>query len=146
MDITQRIALLGAMAFFLVGLLSGLWKYAAIRRSADGTAPPYVDICHRSALLYSFACVLLERMAGLSALPTVWELPALLSLLFFFAFAVLSYALHGYLRDTDNQLRHPHRLGRRQLSPALVHGSMVALVIGEIGGFVILAAGVILAL
>jgi len=38
----------------------------------------------------------------------------------FFAAAVLGYVIHGALRDTDNQLARPHRLGTRTVSPAAV--------------------------
>lgn len=146
MDLAQKLTVIAALAFFLLGLLGGLWKYAKIRASPDGQAPTYVDIFHRSCLLYAFACVLLERAVVLSELPAALELAALAGLLGFFVFAVFGYALHGFLADTDNQLRRPYRLGQRTLSPHLVHTSMVLLVVGEIGGFVILAVGVLKAL
>jgi hypothetical protein len=85
-------------------------------------------------------------MVELSELPAAIELLALASLIGFFLFAVFGYALHGWLEDTDNQLRRPHRLGRTELSPVIVQGSMIALVLAEIGGFVVLAVGVIAAL
>lgn len=146
MELSQQIALVSAMGFFLVGLLSGIWKYAAIRSSDDATAPPYVDVCHRASLLYAFACLLLERMAEVSALPPSVELPALLAPISFFALAVSTYAVHGWLNDTDNQLRRPHTLGARPLPRGLVHSFMVTLVLAEVGGFVVLAGGVLAAL
>ncbi|MCA9682065.1 MAG: hypothetical protein KC457_07695 [Myxococcales bacterium] len=146
MALAQKLTVIAALAFFLLGLLGGLWKYAKIRTSADGQAPAYVDIFHRSCLLYAFACVLLERAVVLSELPAALELVALTGLLGFFAFAVFGYALHGALADTDNQLRRPYRLGRSTLSPRIVHASMAALVIAELGGFFILAVGVLMAL
>jgi hypothetical protein len=51
------------------------------------------------------------------------------------------YAVHGWLRDTDNQLREPHVLGRSMLPNALVRTSMWMLVTAEIGGFAVLLAG-----
>lgn len=146
MDITQKLAVASSMGFFLVGLLTGVWKYHAIHRSEDAQAPEYVSLCHRSSLLYAFACLLLERMVVLSELPTPVELGALIALVTFFGLAVSTYALHGWLRDTDNQLRKPHVLGRRTLPPALVHGGMLALILGEVGGFLVLAYGVLRAL
>lgn len=145
MELSQKFALCSAMAFFLVGLVSGVWKYAKIRGSADASAPAYVDICHRAALLYAFACLLLERMVEVGTLPAAVELAALTALVGFFGFAVFGYAVHGWLEDTDNQLRRPHRLGRRTLAPGLVHASMIALVGAELGGFVVLGVGVCLA-
>lgn len=143
MELSQKLALAAAMAFFLVGLLGGVWKYAKIRASDTGTAPVYVDVCHRASLLYAFACVLLERMVEISQLSLAVELGALSALVGFFAFAVFGYAVHGWLDDTDNQLRRPHRLGTRTLTPATIHASMVALVLAEVGGFVVLAVGVV---
>ena len=144
MEFAEQVALLAAMGFFLVGLLSGIWKYAEILRSPEGVAPEYVNITHRSALLYAFACLLLERMLIQSPLPAGVELAALSGLLFFFGFAVFGYALHGWLKDTDNQLRRPYRLGRGTLPPVVVHGAMVALVVAEVGGFLVLAVGAVL--
>ncbi len=146
MELSQKLTVIAALAFFLFGLLGGLWKYAKIRASADGQAPTYVDVFHRSCLLYAFACVLLERAVVISELPAPLELGALAGLLGFFAFAVVGYALHGWLEDTDNQLRRPYRLGRGLLPPGIVHASMAALVIAEIGGFIVLAVGVLMAL
>ena len=146
MALAQQVTVIASMTFFLFGLLGGLWKYAKIRTSPDGQAPVYVDVFHRSTLLYAFACVLLERMVVLSELPATIELLALAGLIGFFGFAVFGYALHGWLEDTDNQLRRPYRLGKRELSPVIVHGSMIALVVAELGGFVVLAIGVIAAL
>lgn len=141
MDTAQKLSVTAAMVFFLIGLLSGVWKYAEIRKSPEAVAPAYVDICHRASLLYAFACLLLERMTALSQLPAWLELSALGGLLFYFAFAVFGYALHGWLNDTDNQLRRPHRLARWTLPPAVVTGSMISLVLAEIGGFLVLAFG-----
>lgn len=146
MDVTQKLAIASFIGFFLVGLLTGLWKYHAIHRSGDARAPEYVSICHRSSLMYAFACLLLERMVVLSDLPTPVELGALIALVGFFAFAVGTYALHGWLGDTENQLQRPHVLGKHTLPAGLVHGSMVALVAGELGGFLVLAYGVLRAL
>ncbi len=144
MTLPEKIALSGAVAFFFFGLLSGVWKYAHIHRAPDGRAPVYVDICHRASLLYAFACLLLERMVEVSALDERVELTALASLIGFFVFAVFTYAIHGLLKDTENQLKAPYNLGKSALPGAVVHGGMWALVIGELGGFGVLAYGVAL--
>ena len=138
--------MLAAMGFFALGLLGGIWKYAKIRRSPTAQAPAYVDTFHRSTLLYAFACSLLERMVELGDLPAWLEVCALVGLIGFFAFAVFGYAVHGWLEDTDNQLRRPYRLGAGTIPPTVMHGSMVALVIAELGGFLLLAIGVVRAL
>ena len=135
------LCLLAAGVFFMVGLLTGLWKYRCMATSADATSPVYVDIAHRTALMYSFSAILLREFvpfSPLSAEATVWVVGVPL---LFFAAAIASYVLHGILRDTDNQLRSPHKLGSGTLPGFLLHGFMWALAIGEIGGFAILLYG-----
>ena len=39
MDLPQKVALLAAIGFFMVGLLTGVWKYVAIHRSPEAKAP-----------------------------------------------------------------------------------------------------------
>lgn len=146
MELTQQIALIAAISFFLFGLITGTWKYILIHRSPEATAPVYVDICHRSSLLYAFACLLLERMVEVSKLPHSIEVPALVAPILFFGLAVGTYAIHGILQDTDNQLQKPHRLGRHLLPSWLTPTFMTTLIIAEIGGTAVLAAGVIQAL
>ncbi len=62
-------ALWGCGIFFLVGLLTGAWKYVQVANSEKARAHYYVDIAHRASLMYAFACLVLERFALLS----VWE-------------------------------------------------------------------------
>lgn len=142
----EVLCLLAAGLFFLTGLLTGVWKYAHIARSREAVAPVYVDIAHRSSLMYAFAAYLMHGFVPYSPVSpeaTVWVvgIPLL-----FFALAISSYILHGILRDTDNQLRSPHRLGSGTVSGLLIHGFMCMLVIGEVGGFAILFWGFLRAL
>lgn len=137
----ERFALLSAGVFLLTGMLTGIWKYWHMARSASATAPVYVDICHRTALLYAFACLVLQQLALSSSLSPHINLAAVVIPIVFFALAVLSYAIHGFLQDTDNQLRKPHVLGSRTLSPWLLRGFMMLLIVGEIGGTCVLIAG-----
>ena len=62
-----------------------------------------------------------------------------------FACTYSTYVLHGILRDTDNQLAVPHRLGKWAMPRGLVMGYMVAMAIGEIGGFAVIFSGAMLA-
>ena len=66
----DNLAIIFAGVFFLNGLLTGVWKFNQISKSVDGKAHPYVDIAHRSSLLYSFAALLIANFAYLSKLPT----------------------------------------------------------------------------
>lgn len=138
--IAVHIAEVACGLFFLTGLVTGFWKYRAMA-GGGGQAPVYVDICHRASLMYAFACLVLRLFADRSAWPDAVNAAAVGVLLFFFAAAVASYAVHGALRDTDNQLQPPHRLGRTAVSARLVGGFVHALAVGEIGAFGVLFAG-----
>ncbi|WIM86603.1 hypothetical protein PT015_17130 [Candidatus Mycobacterium wuenschmannii] len=129
-----RITLLWAGLIFLLALVLGIWKYRQVLLSENHQAHPYVDIAHRAALLYSFATLLVATFVQLSVWPQWVNLTAAMVLVFFFVVAILTYIYHGWKRDTDNQFAHPDR-GMRI--------GMIALVVGEIGGFGVLLAGFI---
>jgi hypothetical protein len=134
-------SLLCGGAFFLTGLLTGAWKYAHIRGSADARAPVYVDVAHRTALLYAFAGALLSRLCERSAWSDSVNLGASAVLQVFFAISVGGYVVHGVLRDTDNQFRRPHRLGRRTLPAFSMTGFMVVLIAAEVAAFLVVFSG-----
>ena len=139
----ENLCLLAGGIFFASGLLTGLWKYLCIARSPQAVAPVYVDIAHRTSLMYAFSALLLREFvpySPVSAEATVWVVAAPL---LFFALAIQTYILHGILRDTDNQLQHPHRLGSMTLPGVLLHGFMWTLALAEIGGFAVLLYGFI---
>ncbi|NTX51456.1 hypothetical protein HUA74_23765 [Myxococcus sp. CA051A] len=143
MNLAQKIAAFSAGGFLLAGLLFGVWKYLQISQSPKAQASPYVDIAHRAALLYSFACLVVERFVVLSALDDTIELIAVIAQIGFFAVGVSTYVIHGLLKDTDNQFERPHRLGRAVVPPAVMVASMVALIAGELGGFAVLFWGAV---
>ncbi len=127
--------------FFLTGLLTGLWKYLCMARSLDTSSPVYVDIAHRASLMYSFSALVLRAFVPYSPLDATGTLIAVAAPLLFFALAISTYVLHGLLRDTDNQLRSPHKLGSMTLPGVLLHGFMFLLAVAEIGGFAVLLWG-----
>lgn len=131
-----RITLLCAGLIFLWALALGVWKYRQMAVSENHLAHPYVDIAHRAALMYSFATLLLAVFAELSSWPTAVNLTAALVAVAFFVAAIVSYVIHGFLRDTDNQFAHPAHG---------THAFMVALIVGEIGGSGVLVAGFVAA-
>jgi hypothetical protein len=133
-----------AGGFFLVGLVAGTWKYACIHASPAATAPVYVDIAHRASLMYAFACALLAQLVDRSAWSNTVNLAAGAVMIAFFALAVVGYLVHGALRDTDNQLLRPHRLGARQVPGGVMLVFMSALVAGEVGGFAVVFSGYLL--
>ncbi len=136
-----KLAIVSCGVFFLTGLFTGVWKYVCIARSPNAQAPVYVDVCHRAALLYSFACLVLAKFVELSVWSPTVDFWATLMPIVFFAQAIVGYAVHGWLRDTDNQLRQPHVLGNKIVPNSVVRVTMWTLVAAEIGGFSVLFAG-----
>lgn len=130
-----------AGVFFLFGLLFGAWKYACIVRSETAQAPYYVDVAHRSALLYAFACGLLSQLCAVNAWSNTVNLVAAIVLVVYFAASVLGYAVHGALRDTDNQLKRPHQLGRKKIPNGAMLTFMLSLVIAEVTAFLVIFSG-----
>ena len=127
-----RVVLLASGLIFLWALALGVVKYAQMRQSPQARAHPYTDIAHRSALLYAFATGLVAVFAQLSDWATWVDLVAALVPIGFFAAAIASYQWHGLRRDTDNQF---------QDAPPALTWFMVALIVGEIGGFAVLLTG-----
>ena len=62
-------------------------------------------------------------------------------LVLYFALAVLSYAVHGALRDTDNQLKPPHQLGKRTIHSGVMRAFLISLIVAEIGAFLVIFSG-----
>lgn len=135
------LAILSAGVFFLSGLLTGVWKYLAIMNSPKARAPYYVDIAHRTSLMYAFAAMLLAVFAYLSVWSDAVNFWATLAQVVFFGAAIVTYIVHGALGDTNNQLQRPHKLGSATLPGFLIQGFMWALIAGEVGGFLVLFAG-----
>lgn len=132
LGLDTRLTLLAAGLLFLLALGLGVWKYRQMATTTDHLAHPYVDIAHRASLLYSFAALLIAAFVELSSWPTWVNLTAAAVVVFFFLVAIGSYILHGARRDTTNQFEHP---------TATLHIGMVALIVGEMGGFAVLLAG-----
>jgi hypothetical protein len=132
METAEQIAVSASGLFLMAGLVTGAWKYFAIRGSPEKRAHVYIDIAHRAALLYSFASLVLEKFVVLSELPRSVEILAVSAPIAFFAGAFVTYVKHGIVKDTDNQFRQPS---------ARLHWAMCALIGAEIGGFAILLIG-----
>ncbi|MDL0431411.1 hypothetical protein QPM17_09740 [Marinobacter sp. TBZ242] len=144
MTLAEKLCLSAAFLFFMTGLLTGIWKYWCMANSPKAAAPRYVDIAHRSSLMYSFAAILLGWFAGYSVYPEWLNSLAAFSALGFFALAIGTYIIHGFLQDTSNQLRKPHRLGSTTLPPWLIHGFMILLIVAEVGGSLVLGSGALM--
>lgn len=139
-----KVAIVFSGIFLWVGMLTGVWKYWQIRHTELARAHYYVDIAHRSSLLYAPAALILAVMAHFSAYPEWLNLICVWLNLAFFSFSILSYVLHGMLQDTTNQFKTPHRLGKKHTLPkGLMTVAMILLILSELGATAILLLGVI---
>jgi len=127
--------------FFLTGLITGVWKYYHIHSSKEALAPVYVDIAHRTSLMYSFATLVLAKFVELSPYSEMVTFWSAVAPIVFFALAISTYIIHGILKDTNNQMKKPHKLGTFILPNWVIITFMVVLIIAEIGGFGILFVG-----
>lgn len=146
LDLAVKIAIIFSGIFLWVGMLTGVWKYWQIRNSAQSRAHYYVDIAHRSSLLYAPASLILAVLAHVSAFSAALNLICVIVNIVFFSFSIGAYILHGYLRDTTNQFKTPHQLGRWNFPGILMTGAMLGLIIAEVGGTGILLYGAVLGL
>jgi hypothetical protein len=128
------IAISAAGIFFMVGLLAGAWKYFCMQSNERKEAPYYVNICHRAALMYAFAALLVATFAYFSIFPDMVNIIATIAPLLFFAIAIIFYAKLGLENDTDNHLRDSDM-------PGVDKALMTSLMIAEIGGFGVLLIG-----
>lgn len=133
LPISVKLALLFSGIYLWVGMLTGVWKYYQISRSDLARAHYYVDIAHRSSLLYAPATLILAVMAYCSVWTESVNFSFVAINLIFFTFSIVSYVVHGFLKDTSNQFKEPHQLGKMQLPKILMRIAMVLLVIGEVG-------------
>lgn len=129
--------------FLWIGMLTGVWKYLQIRRSVQGRAHYYVDIAHRSSLLYAAASLILAVLSTFSVLSDFVALVCVLANLFYFAMSVLIYMVHGLLQDTTNQFKQPHRLGKLTLPAWCMSVMMLSLIVAELGATTVLLLGTV---
>lgn len=130
--------------FLWVGMLTGVWKYYQIRHSEQARAHYYVDIAHRSSLLYAAASLILAVLSHFTVLSNHLALLCVIANLFFFAFSILAYILHGLLKDTTNQFRQPHQLGRYRIPSWCMSLMMLSLIVVELGATTVMVIGTIL--
>ncbi|NWK75271.1 hypothetical protein HYG93_13560 [Acinetobacter sp. SwsAc6] len=144
-SVSVQCAIVFSGLFLWVGMLTGVWKYWQIRHSIQARAHYYVDIAHRSSLLYAPASLILAVLAYFSQFPEWVNLLCVWVNLVFFSFSILSYILHGVLQDTTNQFKTPHRLGSKWTVPTWCMSlAMLLLVIGELGATLLLILGTLM--
>ncbi|USA48068.1 hypothetical protein NDN11_08145 [Acinetobacter sp. C26M] len=143
LNAATQLAIVFSGIFLWVGMLTGVWKYYQIRQSELARAHYYVDIAHRSSLLYAAASLILAALSLFTVLSDAWVLFCVVANLFFFAMSILIYILHGLLKDTTNQFKQPHQVGRWTLPAWCMTLMMLSLIIVELGATSILVLGTI---
>ncbi len=146
MSLGVKLAVIASGVYLWIGMLTGVWKYLQIARSPQARAHYYVDIAHRSSLLYAPASLILAVLAYYSVFSAWLNLLCVILNIAFFSFSIGAYILHGVLKDTTNQFKEPHQLGRFQLPRILMRLAMYALIVAELGGTGLLLLGAGLAL
>lgn len=141
LELAVKIAVIFSGIFLWIGMLTGVWKYWQIRQSPQSRAHYYVDIAHRSSLLYAPSTLILAVLAYCSVLSSAVNLICVLINILFFSFSIGAYVLHGFLQDTTNQFKQPHQLGKFHLPESLMTLAMLGLIIAELGGTGILLYG-----
>jgi hypothetical protein len=129
-----RIALAASGIFFMVGLLTGVWKYICIRQHQNAEAPHYVSTAHRAALMYAFAAQLLAVFAAASAFSDTVNTVAVVFPLLFFGIAILHYINLGLTSQSNNSIRD----SANRKKDYLILNILAA---AEIGGFAVLLLG-----
>lgn len=143
LNAATQLAIVFSGIFLWVGMLTGVWKYYQIRQTAQARAHYYVDIAHRSSLLYAAASLILAALSFFTVLSDSIVLFCVVANLFFFAMSILIYILHGLLRDTTNQFKQPHQVGKWTLPAWCMTLIMLSLIIVELGATGILVLGTI---
>lgn len=138
-----QLAIVFSGIFLWIGMLTGVWKYWQIRRSELSRAHYYVDIAHRSSLLYAAASLILAVLSYFTVLNENITLWCVFANILFFSFSILVYIIHGYLQDTTNQFKRPHKLGRFSLPSWMMTLMMVGLILTELIATAILVIGTI---
>ncbi|NNP69803.1 hypothetical protein [Acinetobacter sp. Ac_5812] len=143
LNTATQLAIVFSGIFLWVGMLTGVWKYYQIRQTAQARAHYYVDIAHRSSLLYAAASLILAALSFFTVLSDSIALFCVVANLFFFAMSILIYILHGLLKDTTNQFKQPHQVGKWTLPAWCMTLMMLCLIIVELGATGILVLGTI---
>ncbi|ENX15631.1 hypothetical protein F895_02177 [Acinetobacter sp. CIP 64.2] len=138
-----QLAIIFSGIFLWMGMSTGVWKYYQIRHTELARAHYYVDIAHRSSLLYASASLILAALSFFTVLSDSLVLFCVVANLFFFTMSILIYILHGLLKDTTNQFKQPHQVGRWTLPAWCMTLMMLSLIVVELGATTILLLGTI---
>lgn len=134
MNLAIKISLLSSGFFLLAGMLIGIVKHQRMLKTADHTAPAYIDIAHRAAFLYSFAMLVIAKLLEYSPYSEAVQLVSMSAVLVFMSITIVGYFTHGIRNKTDN-------LFRERNFTTIWYVYMLAA--GEIGGLSVIIWGFI---
>lgn len=103
LNLSVKLALIFSGVYLWVGMLTGVWKYVQISRSELARAHYYVDIAHRSSLLYAPASLILAVMAYCSSFQEIINLLCVIVNLVFLVFLlqVMFYMVGSKIRPIN---------------------------------------------
>jgi hypothetical protein len=131
-SLAVKISLLFAGLFLLLGMLTGVWKYAKTMSSANHRAPVYVDTAHRASFFYSFASLVIAKLIEFSPFDPQWQMVIVIAPLSYFLLTVAGYMKEGFLDRTENIFAE-----RNFITTWFMYG----LIVGEIGGLLLILGG-----
>ena len=132
MNLAVKISILFAGLYLLVGMLTGVWKYAAIMKSENHKSSLYIDISHRNALLFSFACLVISKLMEFSPFSPIMQLVITLIPLFYFSLTTVNQIKEGFSGRTETIFK------ERNFSTTWF---MYGLIAGEIGSISLMILG-----
>jgi hypothetical protein len=134
MTLAVKICLLFSGLFLLAGMCIGILKYVFTMRSAEHSAPVYIDIAHRASLLYSFASLVMAKLIEFSPYSQNVQLIITGVPLIYFALTIVQYTKLGLLGQEQTQFSERN---------FITTWFMYSLVAGEIGGVSLILWGFI---
>ncbi len=127
-----KILILFAGVFLLVGMLTGVWKYATIMKSEASKSSMYVDIAHRNALLFSFACLVMAKLMEFNPFSSAIQLTIVLIPLFYFSLTTINQIKEGLAGRTETIFK-----DRNFSTTWFTYG----LIVGEVGSISLMIVG-----
>ncbi|MBX7171702.1 MAG: hypothetical protein K1X72_12150 [Pyrinomonadaceae bacterium] len=129
-----KLAILFSGLFLLIGMLTGVWKYTTIMKSEHAKSSMYVDIAHRNALLFSFACVVIAKLMEFSPFSMTIQIIITAIPLFYFSLTTINQIKEGFAGRTETIFKE-----RNFSTTWFTYG----LIVGEIGAISLMIIGYI---
>ena len=129
-----KLAILFSGLFLLIGMLTGVWKYTTMMKSENAKSSMYIDIAHRNALLFSFACVVIAKLMEFSPFSMPLQIVITAIPLFYFSLTTINQIKEGAAGRTETIFKE-----RNFSTTWFTYG----LIVGEIGAISLMIIGYI---